>query len=88
MEKRKFDDKDETDFYGPLEACADLVWTGEFVLDITFLRFFSLTLSPAYQRVKQEGGQARMWMLTSVTMPLMKSLRITFGSTLGEYSTG
>ena len=32
MEKRKFDDKDETDYYDSLEFCADLVWNGEFVI--------------------------------------------------------
>ena len=26
MEKRKFDDKDETEYYDSLEFCADLVW--------------------------------------------------------------
>ena len=86
LEQRKFDNKVETDFYGPLESCADLVWNGEFFLKI--VKFFILTLSPAYQQVKQEEGQARTWMLTSVTMPPLKSLRFTFGSTLGEKSTG
>ena len=31
LEKRKFDDKDETDYYDSLEFCADLVWNGEFL---------------------------------------------------------
>ena len=31
LEKRKFDDKDETDYYDSLEFCADLVWNGELV---------------------------------------------------------
>ena len=58
MEKRKFDDKDETDYYDSLEFCADLVWNGEFVLDITIVRVFTLTLSPEYQ-VKQQEGHPR-----------------------------
>ena len=43
MEKRKFNDKDETDYYDSLEFCADLVWNGEFVLDVTIVRIFTLT---------------------------------------------
>ena len=58
MEKRKFNDKDETDYYDSLEFCADLVWNGELVLNITIVRMFTLTLSPEYQ-VKQEEGHPR-----------------------------
>ena len=58
MEKRKFDDKDETDYYDSLEFCADLVWNGEFVLDIPIIRILTLTLSPEYQ-VKQQEGHPR-----------------------------
>ena len=53
MEKRKFDDKDETDFYDSLEFCAELVWNGEFVLDVTIVRIFTLTLSPEYQVIME-----------------------------------
>ena len=48
LEKRKFADKDETDYYDSLEFCADLVWNGEFVLDITSIRISTLILSPEY----------------------------------------
>ena len=58
MEKRKFDDKDGTDYYDSLEFCADLVWNGEFVLDITIIRISTLILSPEYQ-VKQQEGHPR-----------------------------
>ena len=54
MEKSKFDDKDETDFYDSLEFCADLVWNGEFVLDVTIVRIFTLTLSPEYQVIMEK----------------------------------
>ena len=49
MEKRKVD---ESDYYGSLEFGAELLWNGEFVLDIPIIRIFTLTLSPEYQ-VKQ-----------------------------------
>ena len=42
LEKRKFEDKDETDYYDSLEFCAALVWNGEFILGI--IRIFSLAL--------------------------------------------
>ena len=58
MEKRKFADQDETDYYDSLEFCADLVWNGEFALDITIIRIFTLILSPEYQ-VKQQEGHPR-----------------------------
>ena len=48
LEKRKFNDKDETDYYDSLEFCADLVWNGEFVLDVTIVRIFTLALSSEY----------------------------------------
>ena len=54
LEKRKFDDKDETDYYDSLEFCADLVWNGEFVLDVTIVRIFTLTLSPEYQVIMEK----------------------------------
>ena len=53
MEKTKFDDKDETDFYDSLEFCAELVWNGEFVLDVTIVRIFTLTLYPEYQVIME-----------------------------------
>ena len=28
MEKKKFDDKDETNYYDALKFCADIVWNG------------------------------------------------------------
>ena len=49
------DDKDETDFYGSLEFGAELLWNGEFVLDITIIKIFTFTLSPAYEMKQQEG---------------------------------
>ena len=55
LEKRKFNDKDETDYYDSLEFCADLVWNGEFVLDVTIVRIFTLALSSEYL-VKQQKG--------------------------------
>ena len=55
MEERKLDDKDETDFYGSLEFGADLLWNGEFVLDITIIKIFTFTISPAYEMKQQEG---------------------------------
>ena len=58
MEKRKFNDKDETDYYDSLEFCADLVWNGEFVLNIATFRILTLTLPPEYQ-VKQEEDHPR-----------------------------
>ena len=59
MEKRKFDDKDETDYYDSLEFCADLVWNGELVLDtITVIRIFTFIFSPEYQ-VKQAEAHLR-----------------------------
>ena len=58
LEKRKFADQDETDYYDSLEFCADLVWNGEFALDITIIRIFTLILSPEYQ-VKQQEGHPR-----------------------------
>ena len=58
LEKRKFNDKDETDYYDSLEFCADLVWNGEFVLNIATFRILTLTLSPEYQ-VKQEEDHPR-----------------------------
>ena len=54
MEKKKFTDK--TDYYDSLEFCADLVWNGEFVLNI--FRIFTLTFPPEYQ-VKQEEDHPR-----------------------------
>ena len=58
MEKRKFDDKDETDYYDSLEFCADLVWNGELVLDNIIFRILTLILSPEYQ-VKQVESHPR-----------------------------
>ena len=56
MEKRKFEDKDNTDYLDCLQFCADLVWNGELIFGI--IRIFSLALSPEYQ-VKQEEGHPR-----------------------------
>ena len=36
------------------EFCADLVWNGEFVLDVTIVRIFTLTLSPEYQVIMEK----------------------------------
>ena len=30
LEKKKFEDMDETDYFGSLQFCADLVWNGDF----------------------------------------------------------
>ena len=85
LEKRKFNDKDETDFYSSLEYCAEIVWRGEFtVLDI--VRIFTFTLSPEY-RLKQQEGDPAMWMTRSVVLPLLKRLTLTPGNTLGQCST-
>ena len=56
LEKRKFEDKDNTDYLECLQFCADLVWNGELIFGI--IRIFSLALSPEYQ-VKQEEGHPR-----------------------------
>ena len=53
MEKRKFEDKDETDYYDSLEFCADLVWNGEFVMENIIFRILTLILSC---RVPGEAG--------------------------------
>ena len=52
MEKRKVD---ESDYYGSLEFGAELLWNGEFVLDITIIKIFTFTISPAYEMKQQEG---------------------------------
>ena len=48
----------QTTTYYSLEFCANLVWNGEFVLNITTFRIFTLTFSPEYQ-VKQEEDHPR-----------------------------
>ena len=36
LEKKKFEDKDETDYLDSLQFCADLVWNGDFDLSFIF----------------------------------------------------
>ena len=50
LEKKKFEDKDETDYLDSLQFCADLVWNGDF--DLSFI-FSNLNPLP---RVPGEAG--------------------------------
>ena len=53
LEKKKFEDKDETDYLDSLQFCADLVWNGDFDLSFIFFRFSNLNPLP---RVPGEAG--------------------------------
>ena len=53
LEKKKFEDKDETDYLDSLQFCADLVWNGNFDLSFIFFRFSNLNPLP---RVPGEAG--------------------------------
>ena len=54
LEKKKFEDMDETDYLDSLQFCADLVWNGDFHLCfIIFFRFSNLNPLP---RVPVEAG--------------------------------
>ena len=55
MEKRKFADEDETDYFDSLVFCADLVWSSEFICDI--IRIFTLFHSPEYLVKQLEKGE-------------------------------
>ena len=46
LEKKKFEDKDETDYLDSLQFCADLVWNGDFDLSFIFFRFSNLNPLP------------------------------------------
>ena len=54
------------------------------VLDI--VQIFTFTLSPEYQ-LKQQEGDAALWMKRSVVFALLKRLTLTPGNTLGQCST-
>ena len=57
LEKMGFNDESETDYMDSVKFCADLVWNGEFALNIIgIIKFF--TFSPEYQ-VKQEEAHPR-----------------------------
>ena len=53
LEKKKFEDKDETDYLDSLQFCADLVWNGNFDSSFIFFRFSNLNPFP---RVPGEAG--------------------------------
>ena len=53
LEKKKFEDKDETDYLDSLQFCADLVWNGDFDLSFIFFRFSNPNPLP---RVPGEAG--------------------------------
>ena len=64
LEKKKFEDKDETDYLDSLEFCADLVWNREFVLSfIIIMMFLNLDplprLPPRPRRPRQEDQEGR-----------------------------
>ena len=59
MEKRKFDDKDETDYYDSLEFCADLVWNGEFVIMKNSSESSCIDSLPPEYQVKQVESHPR-----------------------------
>ena len=42
LEKKKFEDKDETDYLDSLQFCAELVWNGGFDLSFIFFKFSNL----------------------------------------------
>ena len=59
LEKMGFNDESETDYMDSVKFCADLVWNGEFALNIIgIIKFFTFTFSPEYQ-VKQEEAHPR-----------------------------
>ena len=77
LEKRKFDDKDETDYYDSLEFCADLVWNGELVLDtITVIRIFTFIFSPEYQVKQAEAHPRTDTALVIIAHNIISSLKI------------
>ena len=53
LERKKFEDKDETDYLDSLQFCADLVWNGDFDLSSIFFKFSNLDPLP---RVPGEAG--------------------------------
>ena len=64
LEKKKFADKDETDYLDSLEFCADLVWNREFVLSfIIIIMLLNLDplprLPPRPRRPRQEDQEGR-----------------------------
>ena len=54
LEKKKFEDKDETDYLDSLQFCADLVWNGDF--DLSFIIFFIFSNLNPLPRVPGEAG--------------------------------
>ena len=56
LEKKKFEDKDETDYLDSLKFCADLVWNGDFVLSFIIIIMF-LNLDPLPRVPGEAGGR-------------------------------
>ena len=54
--KKKFADKDETDYLDSLKFCADLVWNGYFVLSFILIIMF-LNLDPLPRVPGEAGGR-------------------------------
>ena len=53
LEKKKFEDKDETDYLDSLHFCADLAWNGGFDLSFIFFKFSNLDPHPGTRVVIQ-----------------------------------
>ena len=53
--KKKFADKDETDYLDSLQFCADLVWNGNF--DLSFILFRFSNLNPLLRVPGEAGGR-------------------------------
>ena len=51
LEKKKFEDKDETDYLDSLQFCAELVWNGGFDLSFIFFKFSNLDPHPGTTRL-------------------------------------
>ena len=51
LEKKKFEDKDETDYLDSLHFCADLAWNGGFDLSFIFFKFSNLDPHPGTTRL-------------------------------------